>query len=218
MLNWFKLTLFIALSSTFVACGSSSEEKAQDRASDLVTEYNVLVSELNSTVPNASWSDAELAKYEAKLNRFSSLQSQIDQADGKNGVIIIGGDNKRFLSERREQLYQVRLQKSQLAEKKKSDDKLAELKKLLQQAQDLQTQLIVMGKPASDWSIEDLRAFETTAASAVAKYDEMTSLVNSFPYSSEKIELLKNIEKLKLIATTDLERVQKVILDSALVP
>jgi uncharacterized lipoprotein len=112
-----QLLTLTLITLSLSACGKSSEVKAQDQAKNQTAEQNALAKELNATgMPRSSWSDAELNTYEAKLNRLEALEAALSQANGKNGVVVFNGDNRRFFSQARMSLALARSEKARAAQ------------------------------------------------------------------------------------------------------
>lgn len=222
-MSWLKLVVFVVLSSTFVACGSSKDEKAQDRAESSVDQYNALIADLNSSaLPSESWTEDQLVKYESKLSRLELLEASLDKANGKNGITIIGGDNKKFIAQRRALISEIRFAKTQAGKKQKEKEKtsqtdsqkLIELKVLSKELGFLGNELLVIGPLTSTSPMKDMLAVEDKNSQMIVIADKMIILLNSLPYSSETFELTNTLNALKKNAKRDLERAQKLILES----
>lgn len=108
MTKWLVLGLTMF---TLAACGKSDTEKAQDRAQNLKNEQNALVNDLNNSYPSTSWSHAELQAYENKLIRLQRVENELEAENGKNGVIVWGGNNSTFIQNRLELVRKIRAAK-----------------------------------------------------------------------------------------------------------
>lgn len=219
MTKWLKFSFLLAVSSVFVACGGSSEKKAQDRAEDMTTEYNRLVKEMNaSSLPSDSWTEDQLVKYEAKLDRMAYLKTQLDSADGKNGVTIIGGDNSTFISQRKALIRKIRAQKSQATQRpetspvEQTTDSVAKIQRLNREARALRTEMRAMGSPSVSWSYEDLSAYESKVMVVLSKYGEMNAAISLLPMSDAKTQLYKSVRDLETLSSAELRLVRSLII------
>ena len=80
MKSFIRLGLLIFVSAAIVGCGEKSEaEKGYDEAVDLVDQQSALSAELEQKGhPSGDWSEAELQKYIANLDRLSALEDQLE--------------------------------------------------------------------------------------------------------------------------------------------
>lgn len=84
--------LFAALVLTIsVGCAKSSSEQTKATADSAIAELKTAASQLDAMgTPQSNWSEDSFTKYENLLNLLDAKSNQIEQIDGKDGVIITG--------------------------------------------------------------------------------------------------------------------------------
>ncbi|MBY0386299.1 hypothetical protein K2X05_14170 [bacterium] len=223
MVSFLKITLLTLTCASLIACGKSDEQKAKSQADTLVAEYNALVQDLNSSaLPNESWTDDQLNKYEDKLDRMVELEAALANVDGKNGVMIFGANNQSFVSSRRSLLQKARsakLQKSQTTTKSTTKsttkvltdfDIVQDLKRINVESESLMRKLDLMGDPTVAWSLQELNEYKNILNKVIANTDrsiELSKKLSDYDsrstfiaeYGKIKTTLLKMLELTNLI-------------------
>jgi hypothetical protein len=182
------------LSLGLVACGKSDEKKAQDHASDLVTDHNSLKDQLTAMgIPSASWSDEKLNSYESMLNRLEQDEVQLNQANGSNGVIVFNGDNSAAIAANRALLAEARAHRSSNQQNVSSDSgassSLSKIKELNSQATALSDELQAEGPPSRDWSVAQLKAYDDKGKRLLTVLDQETKALEGRPDAATSLRL-----------------------------
>lgn len=210
MISFLKITLLTLTCASLIACGKSDEQKAKSQADTLVAEYNALVQDLNSSaVPNESWSDDQLNKYEDKLDRMVELEVALENVDGKNGVMIFGGNNQSFVSSRRiflENARRAKKQKSQTTTQSttKSTTKVLtdadialEIKRLNDDSKYLINELSLMGEPTVSWTVLELNEYKDIVKKLISNTDRSIELSKKLSNYDDRNLFLTELNKSK---------------------
>ncbi len=113
MLKILNVLLCIVLLGTFTACDhKTDEEQAQDQASVLVDEQNSIANQLRTMgTPRVTWSDSRLNEYENLIDRLQSVEEDLGNLNGTNGISIYG-NNQHTIPAMRAVLASVRARKT----------------------------------------------------------------------------------------------------------
>lgn len=155
MIRVIKCISVLILTLSMVACGDSTEEKANA----LESEHDQLVEEINLMgPPSSTWSDEELNEYEQTLERFTVLRQEIQSFDSRNSEVMFTGGhgNDSFIRQARSQLASARRQKQEDAEELVMD---AELSALEEDIEVTRVKLVNLDGPKSDWSVEQMQDY-----------------------------------------------------------
>jgi hypothetical protein len=109
MKRFFTLTLLTLSLVATVGCGKSDAEIAEERVDD----YNAIAGQISKMgIPNTSWSDADLNKYESLLNKLEAQKRALDDSDSSGEVKIVGGASYEDIQNARQYVRQIREQKA----------------------------------------------------------------------------------------------------------
>jgi hypothetical protein len=149
-----RLVTFVLVIFVVAACGKSEEQKLQDRVQNRNEEHEQLKTYLNSAgTPDASWSDADLNAYEAKLDRLSTIENEMAS---EPNTYVIGGNNAGVIASKKTAVTMARIEKKRVAQ---AEDVTSQLDKLNKERNQLTQSLLSNGVPTPDWEKQKLREY-----------------------------------------------------------
>jgi hypothetical protein len=169
------------LALSLVACGKTEDEKAQDKMKQRLAEHSALVKELsNSPTPTPEWTDEQINTYSTKVERMDALEKELRGMNGKNNIVISGGDNTAFIAKRREEVKYARAEKARRATIKQNVDKYYALDKENKSTLD---KLYLVGKPSESWTEVQLKDFIATADKVTGNCQVQKTILEQQPDS-----------------------------------
>jgi hypothetical protein len=211
MLMSLRISFLILICSTFLGCAKSEEEKAKDT----VAQYNALVQDLNSSTPSDGWTDQQLTTYERKLDRLVQLEAELDRANSKQGIVIIGGDNYQFVAQRRRIIANIRAQRNVRAaqpEPERRDENLIEqLQQLNEEIKDDAIERVYLGDPTSSWDFEKLTRYKVLTSKIIENCEKLIELAYELPATAQRTEVISEISEIKYRYEVDLGDVNELL-------
>jgi hypothetical protein len=216
MLMSLRIPLLVLICSTFLGCAKSEEEKAKDT----VTQYNSLVQDLNSSTPSDGWTDQQLTTYERKLDRLVQLEAELDSANSKQGIVIIGGDNYQFVAQRRTMIANIRAKRNVRTQspqpqppqpEKRDKDIIEQLQQLNEDIRTDAIERVYLGDPNSSWDIEKLTSYKVLTSKIIENCEKLIELAYELPATAQRTEVISNISEIKYRYEVDLGDVNELL-------
>lgn len=193
MSRFFKTLAVGLLAASLVACGKTSEEKAQDRAKMLIAEQKKLAGEVRKMgVPQYSWSESDLAQFETKVGRLKTVEAELRKLSGTNNITIYNLNDPEVLDRLRQFAADIRAEK---AKRTSTNEKIDSLRKLEAEDSKLTQQLTQMGSIDKSWGPEQLttnkKITEELIANKNAQLQTLDQLKKQTGAASSEIEELR---------------------------